>query len=230
VNVQQVRQAYASVVDLYIGLFGTSQQVHADDLAFIGRHLSGQPGTVLDLGCGPGHITGYLRSLGVDATGIDVVPEFIAHAKAAHPSGKYQLGSMENLDVANHSVAGILAWYSLIHLPSQDLDGVLTEFRRVIAPAGSLVVGFFDGDEVAAFDHKVVTAYRWPVEELSERLTRAGFTEVEYQRRPSDGTHRPHAAIAAIAAEERAESRVSVLLGTSVHLEHRHPSGHLHGR
>jgi SAM-dependent methyltransferase len=202
VNVKQVRQAYASVADLYIGLFGTSQQVHADDLAFIGRHLTSRPGTVLDLGCGPGHITGYLRSLGVDATGIDMVPEFIGHAKAAHPSGKYRLGSMENLDVANHSVAGILAWYSLIHLPPQDLDGVLTEFRRVIAPAGSLVVGFFDGDEVAAFNHKVVTAYRWPVDELSERLTSAGFMEVEYERRPSDGTHRPHAAIAAIAAEE----------------------------
>ena len=59
------------------------------------------------------------------------------------------------------------------------------------------MVGFFDGDEAEAFDHKVVTAYRWPVDEFSERLARAGFTEVERRRRPSDGTHRPHAAIAA---------------------------------
>jgi SAM-dependent methyltransferase len=198
VNVEQVRDAYASVAGLYIELFGTSQQVHADDLAFIGRHLSSRSGKVLDLGCGPGHITGYLRSLGVDAIGIDVVPEFIAHAKAAHPNGRYRLGSMKSLDVESRSIAGILAWYSLIHLPPQDLDGVLAEFRRVMTPDGTLVVGFFDGDEVATFDHKVVTAYRWPVDELSERLTRAGFTEVERRRRPSDGTHRPHAAIAAV--------------------------------
>lgn len=197
---EQVRQAYASVAALYIGLFGTSQQVHADDLAFIGRHLASRPGTVLDLGCGPGHITGYLRSLGVDAMGIDMVPEFIAHAQAAHPSGRYQIGSIENLDVANHSIAGILAWYSLIHLPPQNLDSVLAQFRRAICPAGTLVLGLFDGDEVAAFDHKVVTAYRWPVDEISERLTRAGFTEVERLQRPSEGTHRPHAAIAAIAS------------------------------
>jgi SAM-dependent methyltransferase len=199
VNIERVRQAYASVAELYIGLFGTSQQVHVDDLAFIGRHLASRPGAVLDLGCGPGHITDYLSSLGVDATGIDMVPEFIAHAQEAYPSGRYQLGSMDNLDVANHSVAGILAWYSLIHLPPQDLDGVLAEFRRAMAPAGTLVLGLFDGDEVAAFDHKVVTAYRWPADELSERLTRAGFTEVERLQRPSEGTHRPHAAIAAIA-------------------------------
>ena len=145
VNLAQVQQAYACVAELYIELFGTRQQVHADDLAFIGRHLSGQPGTVLDLGCGPGHITDYLRSLGVDATGIDMVPEFIAHAQAAHPSGGYQLGSFDNLAVANHSVAGILAWGSLIHLPPQDLDGVLAEFRRVMAPAGTLVVAIFVG-------------------------------------------------------------------------------------
>ncbi|MER7006828.1 class I SAM-dependent methyltransferase [Dactylosporangium sp. NPDC000555] len=196
-----VRQAYASVAGLYIELFGTSERVHADDLAIIGRHLVGRSGTVLDLGCGPGHITGYLRSLGVDATGVDMVPEFIAHARAAHPGGSYQLGSIENLAVADHSISGILAWYSLIHLPPQDLDGVLAEFRRVLAPGGTLVLGLFDGDEVAAFDHKVVTAYRWPVDEFSQRLARAGFTEVERLRRPSEGAHRPHAAIAAVATE-----------------------------
>ena len=63
------------------------------------------------------------------------------------------------------------------------------------------VVGFFDGDEVVAFEHQVVTAYYWPVDEFSARLHRAGFTEIERQRRPGAATpgHRPHAAIAAIA-------------------------------
>jgi SAM-dependent methyltransferase len=210
VNVEQVRDAYASAAARYIELFGTSRQVPADDLAFIGRHLSSKPGDVLDLGCGPGHITDHLRSLGVDATGIDMVPEFIAHAKAAHPDGRYHLGSMTSLDVENHSIAGILAWYSLIHLPPQDLDGVLAEFRRVMAPAGMLVIGFFDGDEVAPFDHKVVTAYRWPVDELSARLARAGFTEVEREYRPSDGTHRPHGAIAAVAGVNPARTHRGV--------------------
>jgi SAM-dependent methyltransferase len=200
-NLERVRQAYSSVAGLYIELFGTSGQVPADDLAFVGRHLSGRPGRVLDLGCGPGHLTGHLRCLGVDATGIDVVPEFVAHATATHPGVDFRLGSMADLDVADHSVAGILAYYSLIHLPPPDLDGVLAEFRRAIAPAGTLVVGFFDGDEVAAFDHKVVTAYRWPADALAERLARAGFTEVERLQRPGDDTRRPQAMIAATAAE-----------------------------
>ena len=108
---------------------------------------------------------------------------------------------MHRLAVPDHSVAGILAWYSLIHEPPDDLDGVLAELRRTMVPGGTLLVGFFDGDEVAAFEHKVVTAYSWPVEELSARLRRAGFTEVERRLRPGivEPGQRPHAAIAAIA-------------------------------
>ncbi|MEW2429329.1 class I SAM-dependent methyltransferase [Micromonospora sp. NPDC047644] len=194
-----VRQAYTSVAELYIELFGTRQQVDADDLALIRRHLGSRPGRVLDLGCGPGHLTGYLRELGVDAAGIDLVPEFIAHARAAHPGVEFHLGSMERLDAAEDSVDGILAWYSLIHLPPPEFDGMLKEFRRVLVPAGRLVLGVFDGEEVGAFDHKVLTAYRWPVDEISERLGRAGFREVERLRRPATDERRRLAAVAAIA-------------------------------
>jgi len=71
-----------------------------------------------------------------------------------------------------------------------------------MAPAGTLVVGFFDGDEVVAFEHKVVTAYYWPVDAFAERLRQAGFTEIERVRRPgvAEPGRRPHAAIAAIAS------------------------------
>ncbi|HMG41017.1 MAG TPA: class I SAM-dependent methyltransferase, partial [Acidimicrobiales bacterium] len=158
-------------------------------------------GAVLDVGCGPGHLTAHLRSLEVDATGLDLVPEFIDHARVTHPDGRYALGSMHQLPAPDRSIAGILAWYSLIHLPPDDLDGVLAELRRAMAPAGTLVVGFFDGDEVVAFEHKVTTAYYWPADAFAERLRQAGFTEIERQRRPgvAEPGHRPHAAIAAIA-------------------------------
>lgn len=54
---------------------------------------------------------------------------------------------MTELDLPDHFVAGILSWYSTIHLTPSALDGVLTEFRRLLAPSGVLVVGFFDSDD-----------------------------------------------------------------------------------
>ncbi|CAN5559518.1 class I SAM-dependent methyltransferase [soil metagenome] len=175
--------------------------MHGDDLALIVEHLSIWPGAVLDVGCGPGHLTAHLRSLGVDATGIDLVPEFVEHACTANLDGRYVLGSLHRLPLADHTVVGLLAWYSLIHVPPDHLAGLLAELRRATAHGGTLVVGFFDGDEVEAFEHKVVTAYRWPVEELAARLREAGFTEVARRQRPADPDlgHRPHAALVAVA-------------------------------
>lgn len=197
-----VRQAYGVMAAQYIELFGSTSQVRADDVALIVQHLSIRPGAVLDVGCGPGHLTAHLRSMDVDAFGVDLVPEFLDHARTTFREGRYVLGSARRLPVPDHSVAGILAWYSLIHLPPHDLDGVLRELRRASAPAGTLVAGFFDGDEVAAFDHRVSTAFYWPVDEFAERLRRAGFTEIERVRRPgvAESGRRPHAAIAAIAS------------------------------
>jgi hypothetical protein len=96
-------------------------------------------------------------------------------------------------------VAGILAWYSTIHLAPPELDRVLCVFRQLLQSSGVLVVGFFDSDDgVAAFDHKVVTAYRWPVDTFSRHLVEAGFTEV--QRRRHQYPDRPDRKYAAIAA------------------------------
>lgn len=196
---QPVRDAYSSMAEQYIDLFDGDWQAHEDDTALIRRHLTGLPGPVLDLGCGPGHWTAYLHSLGAEVTGIDMVPEFIAHARATHPGPEYRLGSMTELETPDHSVSGILAWYSTIHLPPPKLDQMLAEFRRLLTSSGRLVVGFFDSDDdVAEFDHKVITAYRWPVDVFAEHLAQAGFTEV--QRLRQRFPERPDRAYAAIAA------------------------------
>jgi SAM-dependent methyltransferase len=202
VEFQPVRDAYSSMSTQYISLFDRGWQDHDDDTALVRRHLTGLQGPVLDLGCGPGHWTAYLHSLGADVSGVDMVPEFIAHAQATHPGPRFRLGSMTGLDVPEHSVAGILAWYSTIHLPPSGLDRVLAGFHKILASSGMLVVGFFDSDDdVAEFDHKVITAYRWPVDVFSHHLAKAGFTEVQrLQHQLPERPDRKYAAIAARAS------------------------------
>jgi 2-polyprenyl-3-methyl-5-hydroxy-6-metoxy-1,4-benzoquinol methylase len=201
VEFDAVRDAYSSKSQQYVDLFGEDWRPHEVDVAFIRRHLVGSEGPVLDLGCGPGHWTAYLHRLGVEVTGIDLVPEFIGHARASHPGPEFRLGSMTDVHAPEHSVAGVLSWYSTIHVPPAELGGVLTGFRRFLAPSGTLVLGYFEGDdEVASFDHAVVEAYRWPADLLSQRLAETGFVEVErLQRRVAERPDRKFAAIAACA-------------------------------
>ena len=106
-ELRSVRDAYSSRSQQYIDLFDGDWDAHEVDAAFIRRHLHRAQGPVLDLGCGPGYWTAYLHRLGAQATGIDVVPEFIEHARATHPGPEFRLGSMTDVDVPGHSAAGI---------------------------------------------------------------------------------------------------------------------------
>ncbi|WP_432483428.1 methyltransferase domain-containing protein [Kineococcus esterisolvens] len=81
-------------------------------------------GPVLDLGCGPGHLAGLLRSAGSAATGIDLVPELVAHARRAHPAARFEVGSPTDVVRPDGPVAVVPARCSLVHPgPGQVDDG-----------------------------------------------------------------------------------------------------------
>ena len=197
----RVREAYQAKFRHYIELLDR-MSVEDDDVAFVRKHLVGLEGTVLDVGCGPGQWSAHLHSLGVEVVGIDLVPEFIAHARWRHPDVEFRLGSMTDLDVPDGAAAGVLAWFSTIHLPPHELEQVLGRLHRALEPGGTLVIGFFDSDHgVAEFEHKVTTAWRLPVDAMAQRLQQARFTEVErFRWTLPDRPDRRYAAIAARAS------------------------------
>jgi SAM-dependent methyltransferase len=104
-------------------------------------------GLVADVGCGPGRITVHLRGLGLDAFGIDLSPGMIEVARRDHPGLRFEIGSMTDLDLADGSMAGLVAWYSLIHVPDEEIGSVFGHFHRVLRPGGMLLLGFHVGDE-----------------------------------------------------------------------------------
>ena len=139
----------------------------------------------------------FLNEAGTPALGVDLVPEFIEHARAAYPGIPFRTGSLDALDVSTGSVGGVLAWYSLIHHEPDTIRTPLLEFGRVLSPGGALLIGFFDGHVVEKFDHAVVPAYRWPVSDLCDELVGAGFDVVETHARTTIG-QRSHGAILAL--------------------------------
>jgi SAM-dependent methyltransferase len=104
-------------------------------------------GPVADVGCGPGHVTAHLHELGVDAFGIDLSPVMIDMARRDHPGLRFEVGSMTDLDLADASVAGLLAFWSLIHVPDDAVPTVFGHFWRALRPGGPLLLGFHVGDE-----------------------------------------------------------------------------------
>ncbi len=148
--------------------------------AFAELARSTDAGPVAELGCGPGRVTAHLRDLGLDVFGVDLSPVMIELARETYPDLRFEVGSMDAMDLADGKLNGIVSWYSVIHTPPQDMPSYFAEFRRILAPGGHLLLGFFEseGEAVTPFDHKVATAYRWPIDDLAGLAGEAGFVEV----------------------------------------------------
>lgn len=192
----QVRARYGAVADEYIERLGRLEQMSPTDRATIETWAREANGPVLDAGCGPGHWTKAIHDLGIEVEGIDAVPEFIASASARFPDVEFQLGDLADLAFETGRLAGILAWYSLIHVEPAEFRAVLAELARCLRPGGTLLLGFFVGDGIERFDHAVAAAYRWPLDDVSRALDGAGFVSLGSRIRHDPGA-RPHGEVLA---------------------------------
>ncbi|MFC4015497.1 class I SAM-dependent DNA methyltransferase [Nonomuraea purpurea] len=161
--------------------------------AFAELVLTGGGGRVLDVGSGPGHATAHLHGLGLDVSGVDLSPEMVAQARRAYPGLRFEEGSMLALDAPDASLAGLVANYSIIHIPAELLPEVFGEFRRVLAPGGRALVVFQVGDETThrteAFGREIsLDAGRLRPDHVERLLGEAGLpVEARLLREPRQG-------------------------------------------
>ncbi|MEU4339863.1 class I SAM-dependent methyltransferase [Nocardia sp. NPDC023852] len=184
-DVATTRAAYDGIADLYANLFKHQLERQALDRAMLAAFAESVAdngsGAVADLGCGPGRVTAHLATLGAEVFGIDLSARMVALARAEFPHLSFAQGSLEQLAIGNGTLGGLVAWYSLIHIPPDRIPQVLREFHRVLAAEGHVLLAFQTADlpdAVEAFDHKVTLAYRWAPKRLARLLTEAGFTMI----------------------------------------------------
>lgn len=150
----------------------------------------GAGGPVVEVGCGPGHVTAYLADAGADATGIDLSPAMVAEARRRFPDGSYEVGDLRRLmrPATADGWAAVLGWYSLVHLAPSELPDAVAAIARPLAPGGWLVLALHAGVGVrhldAWFEHDVDLDFvaREP-EEVVAAVTAAGLDDVEWYLR-----------------------------------------------
>jgi SAM-dependent methyltransferase len=190
--------------------YDSAAQAYAEHLAGelaqkpLDRHLLnrfaeavGGRGLVADLGCGPGHVSRYLKEKGVEIAGLDLSPEMVRVAAGLNPGIDFRCGDMRRLDLPDAGLAGAVAFYSIVHFDPGELGAVLREVRRVLEPGGLFLVAFHIGSSVVHVDDLFGAAvsldFRFHLPEaVAAALRSAGLPVIEHvEREPYEGAEYP---------------------------------------
>ncbi|WP_053751531.1 class I SAM-dependent DNA methyltransferase [Streptomyces sp. MMG1533] len=156
---------------------------------------------VADLGSGTGYVTARLHAMGLPAFGVDLSPRMVELARRAHPDLRFHVGSLTSLDLPDGTLGGIIALYSIIHVPDEHLPTAFAEFHRVLVPGGHVLLVFQSGDEeerlhlAERFGREISLDYYWRTPgTVADHLTKAGLRlQARMLREPYEEEQRPRA-------------------------------------
>lgn len=102
---------------------------------------------VLDAGCGPGRVGGYLHRAGHEVVGVDLDPVLIAAAEQDHPGPTWMVADLSELDLPAAGVAegfdlAVCAGNVMAFLDPATRCEVLQRLGAHLRPSGRVVVGF----------------------------------------------------------------------------------------
>ena len=132
--------AYEAAADDYAARFDA--RVPDDLRAFAALLPPG--GAVLDLGCGPGGMAGWLAGQGFAVEAWDAAPAMVARA-ARHPGVTARERPMQALDAAA-AYDGVWASFSLLHARRAELPGLIARIAAALRPGGAAFVGMKLGE------------------------------------------------------------------------------------
>jgi SAM-dependent methyltransferase len=97
----------------------------------------GPSARTLDLGCGPGAFADLFEA--GDFVGVDLNARYIDHARRTR-KGAFIVSDAKHVDLPDARFDQILIFGLLHHLPDDEVRGVLSECRRLLAHGGRVLV------------------------------------------------------------------------------------------
>ncbi len=184
----ETRAGYDALVAEYVELFPSVTEPEAVALAAFAEAVP--PGKVLEAGSGTGRVTGWLHARAWTSRASNWSPGMLAVARTTCPDITFTEGDLRSLAHDDASLAGLVAWYSLIHIPADLHPEVFAGFHRVLRPGGLLLVGFQVGDATARI--RDIDFHRLDPDRIATLLKEAGFEPVAQEGRESRwGPSRP---------------------------------------
>lgn len=196
---RKIEETYNRVAGEYAqAFFGEHEKKPKDrEMLFRFSQEIGDKQPVWDFGCGPGQTTKYLHDLGMDVSGLDLSEKIVEEARRYYPWIHFQKGNILDLVFGNDTLAGVVAFYAIVHFTPDQVEKAFCEIFRVLKPGGLFLVAFHVGEEtihVGEFLGKQVDIdfMFFTVDFISGCLRRVGFVKIDIiEREPYEGVEYP---------------------------------------
>lgn len=149
---ENVKRDYDLIAEQYSNEFGTGLK----DKEIVDKfmELINTNSNIIDLGGGPGQVTKYLIDNGYDAVCYDFSKEMMKNALRLYPNLPYILDDIININnhFSNNSVDGIVALYSLFHIPNEELKKLFNNIYSTLKENGIFCFSFQLGNGESLVD------------------------------------------------------------------------------
>jgi ubiquinone/menaquinone biosynthesis C-methylase UbiE len=128
-----------------------SRSVHLAVVAFV-KHMAGKTGVILDLGCGPGVHSDFIRRMtGNPVVGVDLSRGMLRCARERNADVDLVMMDVRNLALRDSCCVGVWSSCMVHHIPRNEIPRLFGEMHRVSKPGGIVYVimnsGTFEGVE-----------------------------------------------------------------------------------
>jgi ubiquinone/menaquinone biosynthesis C-methylase UbiE len=194
-NVAKVENLYDTIAKEYAETFSRDHERKPKDQEILHRFSQeiGDRGPVWDFGCGSGQTTAYLKNLGMEISGLDLSEKMLEQARALHPGLHFQKGNILDLEFKNGSLAGVAAFYAIVHFTKEQVGTAFREMFRVLQPGGLFLFTYHLGEKTIHLDEflgkKVdIDIIFFNTDFISSCLMDSGFEKIEIiERGPYPG-------------------------------------------
>ncbi len=118
--------------------------------------------SILEIGCGSGHLAKRFTEQGYDYEGIDLSEDMLALARQRCPEALLSVGDMRTLSLPRQFDAVLITARSISYIvENQEVMGTFRSLKNCLAPGGKLIFDFIDAasffsklDESASIYHQ----------------------------------------------------------------------------
>ena len=194
-KLSRIEKMYDTIAGEYADAFLDEHAKKPKDQEMLFRFSQeiGDKGPVWEFGCGPGHTARYLKALGIAISGLDLSASLLKQASALYPEIAFRKGNMLDLEFDDGSIAGIVAFYAIVHFSKEQVRTAFREAFRVLQPGGLFLFTYHVGDRTIRIEEflgkKVDIDFMFfPSAFISRCLATRGFEKIEItEREPYPG-------------------------------------------